>query len=57
MSRSQSTDGKQCPKCGETALRQATDGTDEVIIEAIFWNRRVVSVKEQDRSLPEMQGQ
>jgi primosomal protein N' len=45
MSRSQSTDGKQCPKCGETALRQATDGTDEVIIEAIFWNRRIISVK------------
>jgi hypothetical protein len=53
MSRDRSTDGKQCSKCGETTIGEGADGADEVTVEAIFWNNRLVSVKKQDRSRPE----
>jgi hypothetical protein len=41
-----------CDECGETALGEGTDRTDEVIVEAWFWDHRLVSVKKRDRSLP-----
>jgi hypothetical protein len=39
-----------CDECGETSIRQKTDGADEVIIEAVFWKHRIVSVEARDRS-------
>lgn len=39
-----------CDKCGETSVGQKTDGADEVIIEAVFWKHRLVSVQARDRS-------
>jgi hypothetical protein len=39
-----------CDECGETALGEGTDGADEVIVEAVFWDHRLVSVKVRDRS-------
>jgi hypothetical protein len=34
-----------CDDCGETAVGEGTDGADEVIVEAVFWNHRFVSVE------------
>jgi len=39
-----------CDECGETSIREGTNGADEVIIEAVFWEHQLVSVKERDRS-------
>jgi len=33
-----------CDECGETTIQEGTDGVDEVVVEAIFWNYRLVSV-------------
>lgn len=33
-------------------MGEGTDRADEVIIEAVFWDHRLVSVKERGRSLP-----
>lgn len=41
-----------CEECGDTTIGQGTDGADEAIIEAVFWEHRLVSVEERDRSLP-----
>ena len=46
--------GGFCGECGESTLGEGTDGADEVIVEAVFWDHRLVSVKERDRSLAEM---
>lgn len=39
-----------CDECGETTIQEETDGADEVIVEAVFWEHRLVSVKEKHRS-------
>jgi hypothetical protein len=41
-----------CEECGETTIGEGTDGADEAMVEAIFWDHRLVSVKKRDRSLP-----
>ncbi len=43
-----------CDECGETTIGEETDGADEVIVEAVFWNNRLISVEERDRDLPKM---
>ena len=43
-----------CEDCGDTSITRGTEGADEAIVEAVFWNNRLVSVEERDRSLPEM---
>jgi hypothetical protein len=39
-----------CDDCGETTIGEGTDGTDEVMIEAVFWNHQLVSGEVKDRS-------
>ena len=39
-----------CEGCGKTTIGEGTDGGDEVIVEAVFWNHRLVSVEVRDRS-------
>jgi hypothetical protein len=39
-----------CEECGETTIGEGTDGADEVMVEAVFWNHRLVSVEVRDRS-------
>ena len=39
-----------CEDCGETSIGVGTEGADEVIIEAVFWNHRLAGVKVTDRS-------
>jgi len=34
-----------CDECGETTIQEETDGADEVIVEAVFWDYRLVSVE------------
>lgn len=34
-----------CEECGESAIEAETDGADEVIVEAVFWEYRLVSVE------------
>jgi hypothetical protein len=34
-----------CAECGETDIGEGTDRTDEVILESVFWDHRLVSVK------------
>jgi hypothetical protein len=41
-----------CDDCGSTTIGLPTDGADEVVVEAIWWNGRVVGVKAVDRSKP-----
>jgi hypothetical protein len=41
-----------CSDCGETSIQSETDSADEVIVEAVFWDNRLVSVEVMDRSLP-----
>jgi hypothetical protein len=41
---------ESCGDCGETIIGEGTDGADEVIVEAVFWDYRLVSVKMRDRS-------
>ena len=45
-----------CAECGETSIERGTDDADEAIVEAVFWNHRLVSVTERDRSLPRAAG-
>ena len=33
-----------CEECGELTIGEGTDGADEVIVEAVFWNHRLVSI-------------
>lgn len=40
-----------CEECGETTIDRGTDGADEVIVEAVFWEHRLVSVEEIAASL------
>jgi len=39
-----------CDECGETTMQKGTDRTDEVIVEAVFWDHRLVSVEVRDCS-------
>jgi len=41
-----------CDECGDTTISEETDGADEAIVEAVFWNHKLVSVKVSDRSRP-----
>jgi hypothetical protein len=34
-----------CEDCGETTIDRGTEGADEVIVEAVFWEHRLVSVE------------
>jgi hypothetical protein len=34
-----------CEECVESTIGEGTDGADEVIVEAIFWDNRLVSVE------------
>jgi hypothetical protein len=33
-----------CEDCGESTIEAEADGADEVIVEAVFWNHRLISV-------------
>lgn len=35
-----------CEDCGDTSINQETDGAREVILEAVFWNSKLVSMNE-----------
>ena len=39
-----------CEECGETIIGEETDGADEVIVKAVFWDNRLVSVEVRNRS-------
>jgi hypothetical protein len=39
-----------CGECGDMSIGQETDGTDETIVEAVFWDHRLASVELRDRS-------
>lgn len=41
-----------CDECGDREIGLPTDGADEVVIEAVFWNHRLTGVKTVDRSKP-----
>jgi len=41
-----------CEECGERTIGEEADGADEVIVEAMFWDTRLVSAEERDRSRP-----
>lgn len=41
-----------CDECGNTSIREGTEGADEVIVEAVFWNNRLIGVEQRDRSKP-----
>lgn len=40
-----------CGECGDTKIGRTTDGTDEVIISAIFWEHQLAGVKIADQSI------
>jgi hypothetical protein len=46
-----------CSDCGERSIQSETDSADEVIIEAVFWDHRLVSAEIKDRSRPSMEGE
>ena len=37
-----------CDDCGDDEISRETDDADEVLIEAVFWNHQLVSVKLHD---------
>jgi len=39
-----------CRNCGDTTIRERTDGSDEAIVGAIFWNHQLTSAKIKDVS-------
>ena len=41
-----------CDGCGDRAISNGTDGADEVVVEAVYWQGRLVSVNAVDRSRP-----
>lgn len=41
-----------CEECGDTGIDTETEDADEVVIEAVFWSHRLVSVEQRDRSRP-----
>jgi hypothetical protein len=41
-----------CEECGDKTIEQGTDGADEAIIEAVFWNHRLAGVDAVARNRP-----
>jgi hypothetical protein len=41
-----------CDDCGSTTIGLPTDGADEAVVEAVFWNHRLIGVTTVDRSRP-----
>lgn len=41
-----------CDECGSTTIGLPTDGADEVVVEAVYWQGRLVGVETVDRSRP-----
>lgn len=41
-----------CEDCGDAEIEKETEDVDEVLIEAVFWQHRLVSVELHDRSRP-----
>jgi len=41
-----------CDECGDRAISNGTNGTDEVVVEAVYWSGRLVGVTTVDRSRP-----
>lgn len=39
-----------CETCGESTIEHGTEGVDEMIVEAVFWNHQLVSVTTMDRN-------
>jgi hypothetical protein len=46
-----------CEECGESTIEEGTEGADEVIIEAVFWDHSLVSVDIHERSRPYLEGE
>jgi hypothetical protein len=46
-----------CEECGDARISRGTDDADEALIEGVFWDQRLVSVKLLDRSNPIEKGQ
>lgn len=46
-----------CTRCGDSSIETGTSGADEVVVEAIFWNHRLISIEIADRSRPADGGQ
>ena len=40
-----------CEECGKTTIGEGTGVADEVMVEAVFWDHRLVSIRVKDRSL------
>lgn len=41
-----------CDDCGDSTIGTETDGADEVVLEAVYWSGRLVSMTTTDRSWP-----
>lgn len=41
-----------CGECGDANIEHGTEGADETVIEAVFWNHQLAGVEILDRSLP-----
>lgn len=41
-----------CENCASSCIGLETDGADEALLTAIYWNSRLVGMKITDRSLP-----
>jgi len=39
-----------CDECGDRVISNGMNGADEVVVEAVYWNTKLVSVKTVDRS-------
>jgi hypothetical protein len=39
-----------CDECGDRVISNGTNDADEVVVEAVYWNTKLVSVKTVDRS-------
>lgn len=42
-----------CEDCGDATIEHGTDGADEAVIEAVFWNHRLAGVDVLDRNPPD----
>lgn len=42
-----------CYACGEGAIESGTEGADEVLVDAVFWQNLLATVKTRERSPPE----
>lgn len=41
-----------CDDCGDSSIEHGTEGADEAVIKAVFWNHRLAGVEVIDRSRP-----